>query len=176
MKLAEEVRQRLASANRAGPAKLVRPNLAPTHRRIAAFDNHRTEHESGAIVRNPMAKLIIIRQIVGQRIEAPDARELLPRRGHDCPEREVQRLERLRLQDLTPKIRIDRESFPTHSQAGRTGHTVKAIHQTAFLSCQWLEESDRRRKKFAILLKARNGPCFPSSPGAVSENKPRVRR
>src|SRR5262249_2699510 len=103
----EEVRQRLANADRSRPTQLMLPNFPPRPWRIPTLDDDRAKGNAMPAPRDAMTQLIIVRQAIFQRRKPPAILNQLPTGGHYPTEGEIQGFEALGLQHLAPKIGID---------------------------------------------------------------------
>src|SRR3954465_3016636 len=87
-----------------GPGLLLRP---ASYRNRANLDARATSGDA-------ISELVIIRQIIQQSFESTDLLKSIPGRRHRRAEREIHPLEHVSLANLTPKIRINGDSFQGH--------------------------------------------------------------
>ena len=80
-----------------------------------------------------VAELIIICQTIRKRLKTASRRQRAAPDENRRTEREVQRLEHLRLQHLAPKIRVHGHRLPAHRGRDGIGEPVKTIHQPRLL-------------------------------------------
>ena len=85
-----------------------------------------------SLARDAIAELVIVRQAIRQGFESADFFQVFATRHHYRAQREVERLEALRLQHLAPEIRVDRNRLPLHSERGWIGQAIKATDQADF--------------------------------------------
>ena len=88
------------------------------------------EINSATGTHNAPPQLVIIGQIIRQRGEAANPLQHRRRHGHDRPQREIDRPQAARLQDLAPKIGIDGDGLPAHGGVGGIGQPVKTVDKT----------------------------------------------
>lgn len=119
---------RLTYPDRACPAQLVRPHGDPAERRIAAFDDRRAQVYPASGVSRSAAKLIVVGQMVGDRLESTNSVQPGPRDAHGCAESEILGFEAAGLQDLAPEVGIGRHGLPLHSGSSGGGKAVETAH------------------------------------------------
>ncbi len=130
---ARGVGQGFAGADGARPAELMRPDLAPVHRRRQAIHDDGTKGDALAgDSHDAVAELKIIGEIICERFEAADFFKLRAAGDHDGAESEVERLEACALQDLTPEIGVDGDGLPMHRERRGIGEAIKTIHEPDF--------------------------------------------
>jgi hypothetical protein len=128
----EKKQQRLADADGARPAHLMRPGLRPVAGGFVAIHHQRRENNAPAQPCDQPAQVVIVGQIIRQAGKAADFTQLRRPQGHDRAERKIHLLQTLRLQHRRPKIRVDGDGLPAHGQAARIGQPVKAVDQPDF--------------------------------------------
>ena len=85
-----------------------------------------------AVLRNAMAKLVIVSEAIYQRGEAADFFEQFAAGEHDRAEGEIERFEAGSLQHLAPKIGVDGNGLATHGDRRGICQPVKTIDQADF--------------------------------------------
>jgi hypothetical protein len=139
------VGQGFAGADGARPAKLVRPDLAPVHRRRQAIHDDGTEGDALAgDAHDAVAELEVVREIIRERLEAADFFKLRAAGDHDGTEGEVERLQACTLQHLAPEIGVNGDGLPAHGERGRIGEAIKTVHEADFGVAQWSDDVQQK--------------------------------
>lgn len=118
----------------------MRPDFAPALLALAALDDDGAQFDAVAALRDLVAELVVVGEVVHQRAEAADFIELLPARRHHRAKGEVERLERAGLEHLAPEVRVRRHGLPLHRERGRVGERVEAVHEAGLRVAQRLED------------------------------------
>ena len=123
---AEEPAHRLAGPVGARPAQLVEQDLAPSHRRQAALhqvigEDHPVPFSPGAV-----GDLVIVGQVVGQRLKAPDGLQDLPSGGDGGPEGEAHPQQAPPYQNGGQILGVDQAGFHQGRPGGGLAGDVQA--------------------------------------------------
>jgi len=141
---AQEIGDGLRDADGSSPALLVVPDILPRFCCGAAFDDDRRNHDLSTCAGDLVSKLVIVGEVVGQRLKPADCFEGSSFHGHDCAHCEIEAPQRACLEDLAPKIGVDGEGFPAHAKVAHVGEAIKAIDQPDRLVAERLDDLSKK--------------------------------
>ena len=84
-----------------------------------------------------MADLKIVGETIDQRFESANLVQRFSSQKDGGAEREVERLQGLRLQDLAPEVGVDGHGFPLHGGGGGIAQAIKTMRQGNPFFAQW---------------------------------------